>query len=218
MRLVRRRSPSNEGALAAPPTDGLPAAPVDPELQRAFVETYERVYPRLIDHAARLFGRDRESAKDAAAAAVARAWIRWPWLRPEQRTEHYFFTAVKNEERETLALNARFVGLEDAETQLEKLADRDTVVPTRHDTADDILDLAIARMPRRRREVFLLIKQEDYTYLEVAQMLGLSLGTINTHMRLATNDVRDALARAGIRTADVEPARLPAPKGDAIND
>ena len=37
-------------------------------------------------------------------------------------------------------------------------------------------------MPARRREVFILMKEQGLTYAEAAEQLGLSIGTINTQM------------------------------------
>ena len=51
-----------------------------------------------------------------------------------------------------------------------------------------------------------------------AEAMGLSVGTINTHMRLANKDLRTAFTRAGFRIENFQPAQLLAPKGDATND
>lgn len=74
------------------------------------------------------------------------------------------------------------------------MVEREVELPTRADTAADILDLTLATMPARRREVFQLIREDGFSYEETAEQLGLSLGTICTHDPLATG-------RSGRRSA-----------------
>ena len=149
---------------------------------------------------------------------MADLWYRWPHLTPEQRSDKYIFGAVRNIAFDVLVANGKLVSLEDCEEELGLQAARSVETPTRGDTLADVLDLALAAMPPRRREVFLLVKEERFTYPEAAEVLGLSIGTINTHMRLATEDLRTAFTRAGFRIESVQPARLPSPKGEVTND
>jgi RNA polymerase sigma-70 factor (ECF subfamily) len=189
---------------------------VESDLEQLFCEAYYRLHGRLLDHAERFL--DREAARDAAAEAMAQVWYRWPMLTAEQRGDPYFFRAVHNNVIDALKADSGLVSLEDAEPELEQLAASAEPDQTGRDTAADVLDATLAAMPRRRREVFLLVREECLTYKEAAEALGLSESTINTHMHLAAGDLRAAFTRAGFRIANAQPARLPSPKGGATND
>ena len=215
MRLERSRSQSNRSGQVVevvPP----PGQPVSYELRELFNEAYARLHGRMLDHAEHFL--DGERARDAEADAVADVWYRWPLLTPAQRTDEYFFRAVHNSVLDVLRGSGSHVALEDAEEELDRQAARAMETITHRDTAADVLDLALAVMPSRRREVLLLVKEHGYSYLEVAELLGLSRGTINTHMRLATENLRTAFTRAGFKISDLQFNRLALPMGDATND
>ena len=53
---------------------------------------------------------------------------------------------------------------------------------------------------------------------DAAEALGVSIGTVNTHIRLATDELRAAFARAGFRIEHQPPPRLLAPKEGSRND
>ena len=53
---------------------------------------------------------------------------------------------------------------------------------------------AIDALPERRRAVFELCFMEDLTYREAADALGIARKTVENHMRLALQDIREALA------------------------
>ena len=213
MRLTRRKSPSSAGKqLVAVPAPSLPVA-FELELQQSFSDAYRRLHGPVFDHAERYL--DRESAEDAVGQTMAELWSRWPQLTPEQRSDQYIFGAVHHTILDMLKARRTVVSLDDAEEELEILAARSVEAPSRVDTAADVVDALLASMPARRRDVFLLVREQLFTYMEAAEALGLSEGTINTHMRLATKDVQTALARAGFRIASAEFVRLPSHRGGA---
>jgi len=188
----------------------------DRELERLFIEAYHRLHGRMLDQAELVL--DRESARDAVAEALADVWYRWHLLTPAQRTDGYFITALNHSVIDVLRGNHKRVPIEDAEEELERNTARAMETISRGDTAADVLDVALAVMPPRRREVLLLVKEHAFTYAEAAEALGLTIGTINSHMRLATKDLKTAFTRAGFRIADGQLNLLPKPKGDAPND
>jgi len=215
MRLVRRRATSNESTalVAAKP----PAAPVASDLDLQFREAYHRLHGPMLERAERALG-DRDEACDAEAEAMANVWYRWPHLTPTQRTDKYFFRALRNCITDARRAKRGRVSLDDAEEELEVQTARAAEAPTRHDTAADVLDLTLALMPERRREAFLLVREQSFSYKEAADQLGLRAQTIHGHVRLAMKDLRAAFTQAGFRIAAIQPALLLAPKGDTKHD
>jgi RNA polymerase sigma factor (sigma-70 family) len=58
-----------------------------------------------------------------------------------------------------------------------------------------VLDDAIANMPRRMRDVFVLVREEGLSYAAVAARLGIGVGTVHTQLSRANAALRRALAR-----------------------
>ena len=56
---------------------------------------------------------------------------------------------------------------------------------------------AAARLPERQRTVLLLRFVEDLNLLEIAEVTGLKLGTVKTHLFRALESVREALEEKG---------------------
>ena len=70
-----------------------------------------------------------------------------------------------------------------------------------------LVNAAIARLPERRRTAFYLADVEGYSMREVADIMGLSPGTVRSHVHHARRALRAALAA----TRDTAENREPAP-------
>ena len=55
------------------------------------------------------------------------------------------------------------------------------------------IDAAIARLPERAREVFVLHDVEGFAAREVAEMLGVAEGTVRAHLHRARTLMREML-------------------------
>jgi RNA polymerase sigma-70 factor (ECF subfamily) len=52
---------------------------------------------------------------------------------------------------------------------------------------------ALARLPQRRREVFVLVRQHGLSYREAAETLGVAPQTVANHLSMALADLREIL-------------------------
>ena len=191
-----------------------PNMPAEAALEQLFLEAYQRLHGRVLDHAERFL--EKDDARDAVGDAMLSLWRRWPTLSPEkQQSERYVFAVVHHAVFRMLRGSSALVSLDDAEPELDRLATVAFPDQSGRDTAADVLDAALAAMPPRRREVFLLIREHSFTYQEAGEALGLAVGTIKKHMYLAVEELRSAFTRAGYRIANPKPAQLPSPKGDS---
>jgi RNA polymerase sigma-70 factor (ECF subfamily) len=66
-----------------------------------------------------------------------------------------------------------------------------------HEHANDEMAMAIrvavASLPDRCREIFLLSREQNMTYAEIAKVLGLSIKTVETQMGRALKALRTRL-------------------------
>jgi RNA polymerase sigma factor (sigma-70 family) len=215
---LSRRTPSDGsadqgvGVLTSPVLTAAPSAtlPAAPGLEERFRSFYIRLHPRALVFACRFAS--RADAEDAVQDAIMALWIRWRQRGPEPLDDHYFLALVRNKVSDRRRAERRMVSLDDAEVQLDALAFHAAPpYPTRGETRADVLDLAVAALPPKRREVFVLAQEQEYTYKEVGAVMRVSEDTVKTHLRLAMADVREAFVSAGHIYAARGAARLRTP-------
>jgi len=170
------------------------------EEQQDFIALHAEIRDRFVVYAEKFLSRD--DAEDAVADVMANLWERWATLTPAQRNDRYAFGILRHGIRSSLRTPDRFVELGEAEYELElqsvrahdealrelERAERDAVVA-------EVRERALEEMPVRRREVLLVVLEQDLSYREAGEALGLSKGTIAQHMRLALRTLRMDLRR-----------------------
>lgn len=217
MRLARR-TPSEKSATRSVGVVLPPARPAAPGLEEHYRAFYERMQPRAQDFAERFAS--RVEAEDAVQDAMMDLWLTWVRRGAEPLTDRFFLAIVRHKVIDQRRTSRRMVSLEDAEDSLEAVAFRaqSHLRPTRGDAPDEVLDLAVAALPPKRREVFLLAQEHEYTYKEVSTALRVSENTVKTHLRLATADIRATFEAAGYQYAPAGRARLRAPASPDSQD
>lgn len=155
----------------------------------AFREFYERMQPRAVSVARRLVG-SPATAEDLAGEAFARAYARWPKVRIHPNPDAWVLRVVGNLAVDHVRREARRPDLRD-QTQS---ADRSG------DGAALRVDLARAlhRLSGRQQEVVVMRYLIDLTEEDVASSLGMSTGSVKTHLHRATNKLR-----ADLRESDL---------------
>ncbi|MFZ4516983.1 MAG: SigE family RNA polymerase sigma factor [Microthrixaceae bacterium] len=147
-----------------------------------FRRFYERMDRRAVGTARRLVG-DPVIAEDLAAEALSRAYARWPKVRVHPNPDAWLLRVLGNlaidhvrRQRRTAPPEVRPAG----------------------STADDAVlrvDLARAmkRLSHRQQEVVVLRYLVDLPEAEVAESLGMTTGSVKTHLSRATRRLRDQL-------------------------
>ena len=150
-------------------------------------EAFEREFDGLLRRSMRVAHRilgDRAAAEDTAAEALARAYARWARLRDAPWRDGWVLRVTAN-----LALDIarrrpapiRPVAGTDEE---DAVAIRVTLVAALH------------ALPRRQREAIVLRYLSGLDEADVAYTLGISAGTVKTHIHRGLSTMRRALGRA----------------------
>ena len=153
--------------------------PVRDDEFRAF---YERMHDRALGTARRLLG-DRTVAEDISAEALARAYARWEHVRSHPNPDAWLLRVVGN-----LAIDHRRRDRSGPMPRLEPAA------PDRTDDAAALqVDLARAvhRLSRRQQEVVVMRYLIDLSEEDVAGTLGMSEGSVKTHLSRARGHLRE---------------------------
>lgn len=145
---------------------------------------YERLQPRAISVARRLLG-DPAVAEDIAAEAFARAYARWAKVRKHPNPDAWLLRVVGNVAIDHVRHETRRPTPDDASTRHDPSADDATL---RIDLTD-----AMQHLSGRQQEVVVLRYLIDLPEEDVAASLGMSTGSVKTHLHRATTKLRAEL-------------------------
>ena len=159
---------------------------------RDALEQLLRRYLRPIQAIAAAYLPGVADVEDAAQETVLRALRAIDAYDPERPFAPWLYQIARNVARNRMAASARWL-TEPLSEELEST----TAGP---DVALDLseirarVDAAIARLPEQRRTAFRLSDVEGYPTDEIARMMGLSPGTVRSHVHHARRALRAALA------------------------
>lgn len=185
---ARRATPdsgadSEDRILAARVQDG----------DRAAFESLVQRYLRPIHAVAASFLSEQADVEDVAQETFLRALDRIRTYDPDRPFAPWLYQIARNVARNRLDGRSRWrteplpeegpeAGGGDPATALERAEIRRRV------------DAAVAGLPERQRTVFRLLDVEGYSAGEAAEMLGLTAGTVRSHLSHARSALRDELA------------------------
>lgn len=179
---------ASAAAAIAPAAGGATASEL-----RGAVESFEDVFRAVLPRARRVAMRilaNEAAAEDAAAEALARAHASWRKVASGGYSEAWILRVTANVALDMCRRHRRTlsVGLSvDA-------VDASHAGPD-HTAAHD-LAIALRRLPRRQREIVTLRYLEDFSEAEVADALGISVGTVKKESFRAREMLRKHLGTA----------------------
>ena len=153
------------------------------------LETY---YVELCEYVLRLVG-SAEAAEDLVQDLFLHLWNTRGPRDGERLTRAYLYTAARNRALKYLR-HRRVVDawIERASREEMPTADSPSDLYLRREL-EDAVERAIAELPRRCREIFLLRRRDQLSYAEIATRAGVSLGTVKCQMWRAMTLLRERL-------------------------
>jgi RNA polymerase sigma-70 factor (sigma-E family) len=158
-----------------PPAEALSSAPG----HEGFVEAFAGLYDCAYQHAYKLLG-DRQEAEDLAQEACTRACLRWHQLDTPRAWVIRVTTNLAFDRFRRLRSTARHLRLPPAPA----------VAP---DDRHVDLHRALAKLPKRQRDVVVLRYLADLSEAQTAAALGCSPGTVKSHAARGLHALRTTL-------------------------
>ena len=168
----------------------------------AFCELYAAYKNRLIYFAMR-FLKSREYAEDIFQDAFAVVWQGRRFINPDASFSAYLYTIVRNR-----ILNQ----LRDLSNQ-DKLREQilSQAVNYTNETKDEIIanDLrqfisrALQQLTPRQRELFQMSRERQMSHREIAEVLGISVNTVQESISISLRTLRTYLEKNSIVSADL---------------
>lgn len=163
----------------------------------AFYDFYKIYRPQL-----RRFAIDFTHSEIDADDILQETFMR-VWLNRDK------ITAVDNPRAWLFTVNARvcLVWLRRKlhhQKKIEQLTPLDSLLETPFDSTNinqlrELIQQAVEAMPEQRRRIFRMSRDEGRKPAEIAELLGLSGGTVRNVLMIALKDIRESLAKAGYR-------------------
>ncbi len=159
----------------------------------AFAELVVR-YERAVYHLAVRLLRSVEEAEDATQETFLRAFRSLETYRPSARFSTWILAIAYHAACDRLAKRRRI-----SSSELPDLADVAPGPAAVFEANDDAacLRAAIDQLPDKYRAVITLYHVQGRQYEQIAEVLGLPLGTVKTHLFRAKEHLRRALALSG---------------------
>jgi RNA polymerase sigma-70 factor (ECF subfamily) len=158
-----------------------------------------RTYYNLLCNYASTFTRDADASEDLVQDLFVKIWEQRRGLLKEASIRYYLFTAVRNNcitwlRREKLSATVQW-------TDNETIAD--TICFLEEPAGEEmdeklLLKQAIARLPPKCREVFLLSRVGKLSYKEIATNLDISTKTVENQLGKALKMLRAFLKESGV--------------------
>ena len=151
---------------------------------------------------------DRDRADDLVQDTLERAWARFSMWHRRGEIRAWMFGIMHNHFIDRLraqrAVPEDLIGDGEGEGWPEQAQQR----PLQADALEvRDLDRLLQRLPPEQREVLLLVAVEELSYAEVAQALGLPIGTVMSRLSRARGRLRDEMTRQQQATT-AAPARI----------
>lgn len=161
--------------------------------EKAFELLFRESYAGLVQFAWG-YVRSKAIAEELVQDVFLKIWDNRKDLEIKKSIEVYLYQSVRNRCTDW-ARHTDVVKKWEAETKRDKKASRIAQDKISNDLHNRILieeiEKAIYRLPERRREVFLLSRYEDKSYKEIAEILDITVSTVETHMSKALKTIRD---------------------------
>ena len=159
----------------------------------AFEQIFRTYYARLVSFA-RTGIDSQDLAEETVQEVFLHIWMRRESWVVERSLAAYMFRAVRNRisnARRSLRLETSY----NADIARETDGGLDVSGDGRLHEAEieAALAKALALLPDRARQVFLLSRRQHLTYAEIAEVIGISVKTVEMHMARALSQLRLAL-------------------------
>jgi RNA polymerase sigma-70 factor (ECF subfamily) len=135
---------------------------------------------------------DRALAEDVSQDVLLRIWRALPLYRGEALLSTWIFAIARNTSLSALAKSKRRAALSLSEPAVKARAESRAQGPDRSSDHADILRF-VAQLPEHLRKVTMLFYMEGKSYEQVAESLGLPLGTVKSHLFRARKSLTEAV-------------------------
>ena len=162
--------------------------------ERLFNEIVKDFSERVYWHVRR-FVNNHEDADDLVQEIFLKIWTALPSFRGDAQLFTWVYRIATNEtlnwlRREKVRATLRFTSID---AEMERRIDSDPFFDG--DAANRALSKAVAKLPEKQRQVFIMRYYDELPYEEMSAVLGTSVGALKAAYHIAQEKVRAALGK-----------------------
>ena len=165
---------------------------------QALKTLFDTYYPRLFHFALSLL-HNRPVAEEIVEDVFIRLWETRATLPAINNLSAYLLTAARNGilNHQRLKKNQAYLNIEDAQVEIiaEVRNPEERLISAQ---ALQQIDASIASLPPQCRLIFQLVKEHGLKYREAAELLHLSVKTVEAQMGLALRKISESLLETGV--------------------
>ena len=171
-------------------------------MHQEFAKIFKQYYPPVKSFVRKLVKAEAD-AEDIAQDVFTQLWAKPDVWQSNSEVGRYIYRMAKYQSLNFLRDNARVAdhGLVDAGLDLVEAvrSEISTVDPIIHDEAQLLLTMTLEKMPPKRREIFMMSRFENLSNREIAERLGLSVRTVESHIYSALQELKAAFPEHALR-------------------
>ncbi len=157
---------------------------------KAFEVLFKRHYKPLCRRVNSMLN-DEEATEDVVQQLFIKIWESRETLQTPDSVAAYLFTAARNRALNYIKSQSRKLSNETPLTHLHDEADNRTEENMDAKELQKALYAAIDALPEKRREVFVLSRFEGKSYKEIAEIMQISVKTVEAQMGKALSTLRE---------------------------
>ena len=159
---------------------------------KAFRLFFDRYHKKLY-HFAYSILKSREEAEEVVQEVFTKIWELRQQLDDSTSWGGYLFKATRNLSLNVLRkrINERYYA--ESISRNPTLEDHGTSSGIDHNELKSFYENALLEIPEKRRQVFILSREEGLSYKEIAEKLNISVNTVDTQIRRTLDFLREKL-------------------------
>lgn len=162
--------------------------------QKAFSEFFDCYHSKLIKFA-HLYVSNYNQAEDIVSEVLIKLLKKRKSLHKIEKFEGYLFTMIKNQSLNFIKQNKKNFNHLSVDN-MEDFLSTDRIDPYEkflESELRNLLNKTIELLPPKRQMVFKFIKDEGMSQKEVAELMSISVRTVEVHLKLAVMEVRKVI-------------------------
>lgn len=160
----------------------------------SYKKLFYHFYPVLLSFCTAILN-NKEDAEEVVSEVMLKVWTMGEDLNNVENLTVYLFTAARNKAYDVLRKKNREASTVALSDNLqEHVIDKNSPESVyARGELEQFIAKAIRALPTQSQLVFRLVKEQGLPYKQVTEVLGITLNTAETHMRLALKKIRTAL-------------------------
>lgn len=156
--------------------------------QQLFNKYAERIY-----YFSMRYVKNREEAEEIAQEVFVRVWLRRFDLKEDLSFSSYIFMIAKNALIDLIRKKQKETDFYKNNPPSIEMYSAPSDDSMEYNELAAIIDRSIDDLPQKRKQIYLLSRDEGLTYKQISEKLNISIKTVETHMRLALQQLKSSV-------------------------